>query len=317
MPVIAKAECIDRREINDNIRFAEFVYEYYHDGRESSELTFDLVMVDHEFETVWTIHRSFEQEDRNFNLYWNKITIEKCNHANAFGSFIVHVENSSEFVKSTFFTSSLPYEKDIHLVYCTNYEFIKITVQIYREHEKSSFIEACDRLIGNQNLSDITFVVQNEEIPACKSILSSYSHVFASMFSSGMKEEQSSRVEIIDIEPTIFKLFLRYIYCGRVESTDIEKLLKLVIAADKYSVKSLVDLCAYRISMNLSVDTAVDALIVSDIVSAKFFKKECIRFIVENKHKVVDTKSYEAMVKTHAHLLSEIFRQIDHCELRD
>lgn len=130
------------------------------------------------------------------------------------------------------------------------------------------------------------------------------------MFEADMQEKETSRAEITDIEPKIFKLLLRFMYCGKLDCHEADELLKLTLAADKYEVKSLVSLCSYRISNKLTVDNAVDALIVADRVRNNYCKNKCMDFIIENKDKVIDTESYEIIVESHANLLSEIFRRL-------
>lgn len=133
-----------------------------------------------------------------------------------------------------------------------------------------------------KNPPDVEFTIGSEKITANKGILSMHSSIFASMFESDMIEKRTSQVEIIDIEPKIFKLFLSYLYSGKLDCKITEDLLRLAVVADKYSLESLVSLCCYR-----------------------------LKFIIKYKGDVVKTKSYEKMVKLHAHLLSEIFCQIN------
>lgn len=99
-------------------------------------------------------------------------------------------------------------------------------------------------------------------------------------------------------------------YCGKLDSYDTHELIQLIVVADKYSVRSLVSFCGYRITCNLSTDNAVDILIIADLVKEHFKKKYCMDFIIANKDEIVKSQSFKNMVKTHAYSLAELFCQI-------
>jgi len=94
----------------------------------------------------------------------------------------------------------------------------------------------------NEQLTDVEFQVGDESFAAHRSLLSARSSVFAAMFDSGMKELQTGKVQIDDVDPDTFRCFLEFLYTGMLESSSIisEKLFKV---ADKYGVETLMDLC--------------------------------------------------------------------------
>lgn len=174
-----------------------------------------------------------------------------------------------------------------------------------------SIIEDYDKFLKNQEFCDIIFVVENEEIPAHKQILIARNEVFAKMFTSKMLEKETSRVEIIDIESKIFKLLLRFIYCGKIGSIEANELQKLILAADKYSVENLVNICGNRLFSKLSIENAVHTLMIADLVRINYLKKNCIDLILKYKDKVIETEGYKEMVKSgRIELLSELFQKI-------
>merc|ERR1740130_1665642 len=60
--------------------------------------------------------------------------------------------------------------------------------------------------------SDVTFIVQTEEIRAHSQILSACSEVLQRQLACGMQETAQKQGVIEDCDPTIFKAFLRYVY---------------------------------------------------------------------------------------------------------
>lgn len=208
-------------------------------------------------------------------------------------------------------TNSSTFEQSSTIIVCDGSDVFKFTVYIYYladETDLRPLADDYDRFLENEKLRDVVFVLGNEEILAHKQIISARSEVFAKMFDLDMAEKKDGRVEISDIEPNIFKLFLRFVYCGKLETKNTDDLLKVIVAADKYSVKSLVTICGHRLIDNLSIDNAVYILIIADLVKVDFLKSKCIELIVKNKNVVSETDEFKQMVKSgRADLLCELF----------
>ena len=73
------------------------------------------------------------------------------------------------------------------------------------------------------------------------------------MFDSGMKELQTGKVQIDDVDPDTFRCFLEFLYTGMLEASSIisEKLFKV---ADKYGVETLMDLCRPTTIQSVSME---------------------------------------------------------------
>lgn len=257
-------------------------------------------------EVVWTIEGVYYEN----SCEWSVIKLKRCNK-NIFGHF--ELGTDEEFTKHVFgdFDSNyLPFHK-YYFIRCTSIYPVTVTIHInYREpgEELTTLDDDLDKFFQNQDFCDVVFSVAGEEFPAHKQIISARNDVFAKMFRSEMVEKKHGKVEISDIEPHIFKLLLRFIYSERLYSQDTQELLKVMVAADKYSCKGLVNACGRRLIHNMDVDNAVHILIVADLVEELFLKKKCIDFIVENGDEVCATEAYKEMVRSgHAQLLSELF----------
>jgi len=93
----------------------------------------------------------------------------------------------------------------------------------------------------NREMTDVEFLVGEETFGAHRSLLSARSPVFGAMFTSGMKEAKTGRVRIVDIDPTAFEHFLKFLYTGMLESSAMGE--ELFTIADKYQVETLMELC--------------------------------------------------------------------------
>lgn len=313
MEAEAILDCKFRKEVFNGVRLLIFRHVFQFDGTKSTESpnSFNIITRDHELELTWTIERSYiiDSSRRNsYTLTWNKIKLQKCDK-NIHGNFFIY-SSKNIFNRVRFFinVNSLPYIEKLSGLQCKSNDTLTVSFAIYVENQQvSTLLENYHGLLQTKKYSDITFLVGNEEISAHKLIVASRSDVFAAMFDSDMMEKKTGRIEITDIEPTIFKQLSSFMYSGNVDSMNTDELLKLIQAADKYSVRSLVNMCAYRLSCDLSIANAVDILIVAASVNSDFLKKNCIDLIIKNKQKIVTSESYDKLRQFHPDVALEIF----------
>lgn len=308
------AQCGLMKEVSHGVRFTKFIFTDKYDGT-SSVRSLNIVTTDHELELTWSIDRSYRvvsNMDPSIRCVWEKIKLNQKFEENIFGNVVIH--GAAGYLSiDTFDRNSLPFEKDLSTfnIHCKVHQQIVIRINIYRDDERiTSMIKELGASLENKSMHDVVLMVKDEEISACKHIMSARSEVFASMFESEMIEKKTGLVEISDIELSTFKRLLNFIYTSKVDSNDTDELRGLIIAADKYAVSSLVSTCGYRLANKLTTDNAVDILILADLVRANFLKKDCISFILKNKDKIGDTEGYKNMIKSgRADLLSDIFLQ--------
>lgn len=133
----------------------------------------------------------------------------------------------------------------------------------------------------NKNLSDFEIKTSDDETFCChKVVLFARSPMFFGMLSHDTKENQESSVEVTE-DAEIMKEVLRFIYCNDVEDID-EKAVKLIIAADKYHLSTLKEMCVDSIIDELSEENVVEALEICHLIpETGFLFTECL--IVVNK----------------------------------
>jgi len=93
----------------------------------------------------------------------------------------------------------------------------------------------------NRKMTDVDFLVGEETFGAHRSLLSARSLFFAAMFKSGMKEAETGRVRIEDVDPVAFQHFLKFLYTGMFEPSSIDR--ELFTVADKYQESTLMEMC--------------------------------------------------------------------------
>ena len=120
------------------------------------------------------------------------------------------------------------------------------------------------RALLSNTATDVTFIVQGEQIKAHKAVLVARSNYFSTMFDCDMKESITKEVEITDVQPKVFTALLGFL-CGVMpEETKCEDWTELLVAADKYDLQELKDLCEASIIRCLSIDNIFEALFLAD-----------------------------------------------------
>ncbi|XP_076252355.1 uncharacterized protein LOC143191312 isoform X3 [Rhynchophorus ferrugineus] len=122
---------------------------------------------------------------------------------------------------------------------------------------------------------------------------------------SGMKEAINKKIEIHDTNPTIFKLFLEYLYGGNLQKKDLsmEQLLELLLLSDRYEMDTLKNTCEYFLKSSIETDTALYLLGVADQYNANILKRRCIRYIADHNELTENEEFYDLPLP----LQSEIF----------
>ncbi|XP_054580812.1 speckle-type POZ protein-like [Eptesicus fuscus] len=161
----------------------------------------------------------------------------------------------------------------------------------------------------NSWFTDCCFCVAGQEVQAHKAILAARSPVFRAMFGHAMEESKKNRVEIIDVEPGVFKEMMCFIYTGK--APNLDKLADgLLAAADKYALEHLKVMCEEALSSHLSVENAAEMLTFADLHSADQLKTHTVDFINSHAEDVLETSGWQAMVSSHPHLVAEMYRSL-------
>ena len=117
-------------------------------------------------------------------------------------------------------------------------------------------------------------------IKAHTAIVSS-SPVLTAMFQNNFKESHERIVDIVDMEADVIETMLQFMYTGNVdlEKVNVAGLLK---ATDKYAIDSLKEECVNYLSANLSVENALECLILSHTHSITYSHERTFDFMLAN-----------------------------------
>jgi len=155
-------------------------------------------------------------------------------------------------------------------------------------------IDDLAKLVNNKDFSDVTFVVEGKEVPSHKLILELRSEHFRCLFSSGLRESVSRKIEIHDCTEAIFLDVLKFIYTDYCEVND-ENCISLLEQGNFFQLERLKAICEQYWYHNISVTNAASVLQVADHCNAKQLKDFAMEFIFKNIREVVQTQAFKEL----------------------
>lgn len=161
------------------------------------------------------------------------------------------------------------------------------------------------QMFEEQLHADITIETSDgQTFRAAKCILSR-SPVFDKMLSNGeWKEAKEGIIKIKDITFDAIYELVRYLYCDEVPKLS-EMTLDLLIAADKYDITGLKEICLRHLTSQISMENFVEIFIHCDHLNISELKKSVIDFIVKNRREMVGSDKWDTL-KLYPDLVIEI-----------
>lgn len=172
------------------------------------------------------------------------------------------------------------------------------------------------KLLFSSEFSDVSLVVGEKEIQAHRNILSARSPVFSRMLNSEMMESSSREILIDDITEEALREMLSFVYTGQVPNIQVLAH-QLYYAADKYQIDELIVICEDSLIRNLSVNSCVETLILSDRHDAVNLKMSVLEYIINNIEEVMETKAWAELAKSNSIMVNEVLRHhVKKCTLK-
>ena len=146
-------------------------------------------------------------------------------------------------------------------------------------------VEDLGTLFENKTSSDVQFMVKKVKISAHRNILAARSPVFADLLWHKNQENNIQTVKIHDVQPKVFNKLLQFIYTGQCEVAHSAK--DLFIAANKYDIQELKEICEEALKKKLAVNNAIHLLNLSNDFQGKTLKESALVFIKKNAAELV------------------------------
>jgi hypothetical protein len=170
----------------------------------------------------------------------------------------------------------------------------------------SSLVTDLKLLVNSELLSDVTFVVEGQEVPAHK-VLCLRCPYFRALLTGDMRESLMDRIAINDVRKDIFLRLLEYLYTDDVE-VDLDMAMELFQAADQFGVERLKRMCESRMLGSIHVENAATIFHAADQHAAASLREKCLAFVLANFDAVTRTQAFEEMGRTNVDLVFEILK---------
>ncbi|XP_076906911.1 BTB/POZ and MATH domain-containing protein 3-like [Bidens hawaiensis] len=180
--------------------------------------------------------------------------------------------------------------------------------------------ESLKSLLETETGCDIVFRVGDETFKAHKLILAARSPVFKAQFFGLVGNPNMDEVVLEDIEPSIFKAMLYFIYSDTLldsqlmgsmsKSTSTNIIQHLLAAADRFGLDRLKQLCEAKLCGEVNVDTVATTLSLADQHRCSQLKTICLKFASANLGAVMQTEGFKYVEETCPLLLSELLETV-------
>lgn len=167
---------------------------------------------------------------------------------------------------------------------------------------QSSTIEHLDDFIANisslfqrPELSDLTLVIEQQDVKVNRSLLAARSEYFHALLFNGMRETSLNRIELPSAELSSFRSILKFIYSGKLPLGDLssEELADLLVAARYFCLDKLV--CDIALYLRLHINKSNVWLLyrVAKLHYIDQLAEACVRFFDKNAEAILQHDEFE------------------------
>ena len=206
---------------------------------------------------------------------------------------------------------------------------------------KPTILDDLRAYVGEESLSDITFLVEGQPVHAHKILLMRCPYFRAMLevrdltvhvsnralsmltplgpfalvthssppLQGGFRESTEQRtIPLLDVSRPIFLALLSYIYTDSADGVELDMAMDLFQAADQFGVDRLKMICEHKMLSSISVENAATIFHAADVHSAKGLREKCLNFILANFEQVSKSKSFEEMARVNVELVLTILK---------
>jgi len=331
------------REDNGINRICSSRLEIIEHGEIAHILYFELLLLTGTAESflITTSHQSKRRFEKNFYLDF-KLSLSKQNvngefidvfrnfEASKDGRLVTFDDESGEFQFDETFQPStknkqracvFPFIERVHNLTPADFERnakVKVELFLSIDYAKPKLTDATEptleevmqKLCLKDDLSDMKIICDGQEFPCHKFILSARSDVFRTMFASPLKlnEKEESVLEIPDVSAETMKTFLQFIYKDYIKEEDIDQ--DLLIAADKYNIKRLVNICVKYFESIINANNVMAITFAAYLINNDSLFEKASKFIFQNHGNIKKPEEWDQITKTHPNIATKVMNLV-------
>ncbi|XP_014103739.2 BTB/POZ domain-containing protein 9 [Bactrocera oleae] len=158
------------------------------------------------------------------------------------------------------------------------------------------FSEQMAQLCMNDDYSDVTFIVENQRLPAHRVILAARSEYFRALLFGGLCESRQSEIEM-QIPVEAFKALLKYIYSGHMPlaQMDEDNILDTLGLANQYGFSELEHAISQYLRQYLALNNVCAILDAARLYNLDKLTEVCLTFMDRNATVLLQHESFRAL----------------------
>lgn len=137
-----------------------------------------------------------------------------------------------------------------------------------------------ESILGQSSTSDVELIFGDDSYPAHKILLASKSPIFKELFDSN----KSSRIEMTDIDASAVIEMLHFIYRGQILHQDTENVKRLLIAAEKFAITDLLQICESILCKNLTPENVIELLNFSESHRTEKLTSQALELLIKSSN---------------------------------
>lgn len=161
-------------------------------------------------------------------------------------------------------------------------------------------------ILKSKEHADVRLKVDGKEIAAHACVLAARSEVFQKMLShDDMLERRTGEIKIENIDEDVFGDIVIYMYGGRARVTAANAR-PLYVAADRYDLRGLRDLCSAYMEEHMSDDLFCDAYAVAETYGEKELMRVCTGHLEKHAQSILETEKWKKFSCENMHMAFKI-----------
>ena len=167
-------------------------------------------------------------------------------------------------------------------------------------------------------LTDYTLTCAGESLKVHRAVLAARSEYWRALLTSGMVEAVKDSSEVLAVNLPTLRLFLEFVYTGRVaEKLEPKQMELLLEAADFYGVFSLKEQCEEGLIASLEPSNLMDRLVLGDTFSASNLRRVAKQMLVQNMDWLVQMPDWKKKLEERVALALEVLDELARARLKE
>ena len=169
-----------------------------------------------------------------------------------------------------------------------------------------------EKLYADKEFVDVKIVCKGIQFRCHKVVLSCQSEVFKTMIKNKSLTEKKTgimKIEENDFSSDVMEQLLYFVYHDKVKNATMINT-DLLLAADKFNIQGLLDECCKHFESKLSLQNALDILVLAETTNQKNLFDTASRFVGKNLGSLEKSSAYQEMVNDNPKMFTRVFSKM-------